>query len=76
MSSLRDDLNSRAYASADRYGRNRDLDDGTVDTSGKCAICGTDCVAVDWASRCAVCAPQGEETCDEWERRVAARRAK
>lgn len=69
------DAIARAYASADSYGRNRDLDDGTVDTSGKCAICGTDCVPVDWDYRCADCMRQGEETCDEWELRVAARRS-
>ena len=59
MSSILDDLNSRAYASADRYWRNRDLDDGMVDTGGTCVICGTDRVTVDWASRCAVCAGAG-----------------
>ena len=74
MSSLRDDVNSRAYASADRYHRNRDLDDGLIDTGGTCVVCGEDGIEVDCLSRCADCAPRGEETCEEWQARVAPRR--
>ena len=74
MSSLRDDVSSRAYASASgdlRVCRCADCDSRP---GPPCAICGTDCVPLDDLCRCPECQPIGEETSAEWEARVAPRR--
>lgn len=75
MSSLRDDVNSRAYASVDRYWRNRDLDAGLIDRDLACVECLEDGVEIDSNGRCAECRPTDTETEAEWAARIAVRRA-
>jgi len=79
VSSLRDDMNSRAYASADRYYRDRDLEDGSCSrTKGTpaCVVCKADGIPLNDAGECAGCEPREEETCEAWIERTKARRAK
>ena len=77
MSSLRDDVNSRAYASVAR-GDLRVCHCSECDAAPEpaCSTCRADCVPLDGEGYCPECRPREEETCAEWEERVGKRRAK
>ncbi len=75
VSSLRDDLNSRAYASElPGYGAERSPAGEPV---VPCAVCGEDEIPLNDDGECARCAPREDETCSEWlERTREIRRTK
>jgi hypothetical protein len=71
VSSLRDDLNSRAYAREGRSGVRTCHCSGCDATPVvPCRVCGEDEIPLDEDGHCATCAPTEFESCEDWVARV------
>ena len=71
MSSLRDDVNSRAYASVARGDlRVCHCSDCDAEPEPACSGCRADDVPLDDDGLCAMCRPGEDETCAEYDARM------